>query len=141
MSGGYYSSSPRSEASMPFHLCFFLCILFTFVALSWYSNYEALIEGMLDQIKLGLMVSPLLLLLALHLLSYAETPRRHRRGGLSSFIPLPERDSFNRAGTTPWGVGFLLVFLFFMVSYQSSLQERWFPLLGMILIVYQYIYR
>ncbi|XP_062077509.1 uncharacterized protein LOC133782278 [Humulus lupulus] len=129
MAGGYYSSPPRSEASMPLHLCFFLSILFMFVGLSWYSNYESLLESALDQIKLVLMVSPLILLLALHLLSNIETAGP-RRPGFSSFIPLPERGSLNRAGGTPWGVGFLLVFLFFMVSYQSSLQERWFPLLS-----------
>jgi hypothetical protein len=39
------------------------------------------------------------------------------------FFPLP-------AGGTPWAVGFLLVFLFFMITDHSSLQERWFPLLS-----------
>lgn len=123
--GGYYS---RSEPCMPLHLCFFLCILFMFVGFSWYSNYESVIESVLDQIKLVLMVSPLVLLLAVHLLASVEG--RARRAGFSTFIPLPEKDSLHRAGGTPWGVGFLLVFLFFMISYQSSLQERWFPLLS-----------
>lgn len=125
---GYYSSSSRSEASLPLHLCFFFLILLMFVGFSWYANYESVLEDALDQIKLVLMVSPLLLLLVVHLLSNFESGAR--RAGFSSFIPLPDKDSLHRAGGTPWGVGFLLVFLFFMVSYQSSLQERWFPLLS-----------
>ncbi|CAN0907558.1 hypothetical protein LINGRAHAP2_LOCUS24861 [Linum grandiflorum] len=41
-----------------------------------------------------------------------------------------ERDSLHRAGGSPWGVALLLVFLLFMISYQSSFQERWFPLIS-----------
>jgi hypothetical protein len=43
-------------------------------------------------------------------------------------MPFPERDSLHRAGGSPWGVALLLVFLLFMISYQSSFHERWFPL-------------
>lgn len=117
MSNGYNNSSP-----LPLHLCFFLLILFTFVGITWYINYESIFEGLFDQIKLFLMVSPLLLLLAVHLLSAFETS--------FFYIPLPDRDSFHRAGGTPWGVGLLLVLLFFMISYQSDFRERWFPLLS-----------
>ncbi|XAR63382.1 hypothetical protein NMG60_11023295 [Bertholletia excelsa] len=69
---------------VPFHLCFFLLILFMFVSVCWYANYESIFEG----------------------------------------------DLFHRASGTPWGVGFLLVLLFFMISYQFAFQERWFPLLS-----------
>lgn len=123
MAEEYYSSS-KSEPALPLHLCFFLVVLLMFVGFTWYINYESVLEGVMDQVKLVLMVSPLLLLLVVHWLSNDE------RRAFNSFIPLPEKDSFHRAGGTPWGVGFLLVFLFFMISYQSSLQERWFPLLA-----------
>ncbi|KAL2234251.1 uncharacterized protein LOC105168494 [Sesamum indicum] len=113
----------NSPSPMPLHLCFFLFILFTFVAITWYINYESIFEGLFDQIKLILMVSPLLLLLAVHLLSTLEKSSFF-------FIPLPEQDSLHRAGGTPWGVGLLLVLLFFMISYQSDFRERWFPLLS-----------
>ncbi|KAL5549581.1 hypothetical protein UlMin_004812 [Ulmus minor] len=93
---------------------------------SWYINYESLIEGVMDQVKLLLMVSPLLLLLVVHFLANDQ----RRVSLMNGLIPLPEKDSLHRAGGTPWGVGFLLVFLLFMISYQSSLQERWFPLLA-----------
>lgn len=121
------SSSYSSQPPLPVHLCFFLLILLMFVGLSWYINYEPVLESMLDQVKLFLSVSPLLLLLLVHLLSNDDY-RYGRR--LSDYIPSPEKDSLHRAGGTPWGVGFLLVFLFFLISYHSYFQERWFPLLS-----------
>ncbi|MED6125160.1 hypothetical protein PIB30_066029 [Stylosanthes scabra] len=118
-------SGQNSEPSFPLHLCFFLLTLFMLFGFTWYLNYEPIMESLMDQLKLALMVSPLVLLLVLHLVT------NYGDGGLlSSLIPLPERDSLHRAGGTPWGVGLVLVVLLFMVSYQSSFQERWFPLLS-----------
>lgn len=128
----YYSSSSSSgheshvhhHQPLPLHLCCFLGVLLMFIAFSWYINYEPVLESMFDQLKLVVMVSPLLLLLAVHLLS-SDMGRQ-----FSSLIPLPEKDSLHRAGGTPWGVASLLVFFFFMISYQSHFHERWFPLLS-----------
>ncbi|KAF3555350.1 hypothetical protein F2Q69_00011543 [Brassica cretica] len=108
---------------VPLHLCVFVLILLMFVTISWYASYEPVIEGFTDQLKLALMASPLLLLLAVHFLSNGEGG-----GMVTSLLPLNERESLYRAGGTPWGVAFMLVFLFFMVSYRSQFQERWFPL-------------
>ncbi|WOG95673.1 hypothetical protein DCAR_0415000 [Daucus carota subsp. sativus] len=118
------SSSSHSQQPMPIHLYFLLLILFMFLSFSWYMNFESLFEGFFDQIKLGLILSPLLLLLALHVLSNFDTTWS------SFFVPLPEQDSFQRAGGTPWGVGFALALLLFLLSYQSDFRERWFPLLS-----------
>nr|KYP59044.1 hypothetical protein KK1_014470 [Cajanus cajan] len=96
-----------------------------FLGFSWYSNYESIVESIMDQVKLVLMVSPLLLLLVLHFFSnYAS-----HGGFFSSLVPLPQRETLHGGAGTPWGVALLLVLLLFMVSYQSSFQERWFPLL------------
>ncbi|KAI4333217.1 hypothetical protein L6164_018054 [Bauhinia variegata] len=122
----YSSSSSNSEPTLPLHLCFFLLTLCMFLGFTWYSSYEGIVEGLIDQVKIVLMVSPLLLLLTVHLLSNYGAGR----GILSSLIPLPEKESLHRAGGTPWGVGLVLVLLLFMISYQSSFQERWFPLLS-----------
>ncbi|KAL6000879.1 hypothetical protein ACLOJK_006606 [Asimina triloba] len=122
MANGYYSS-PNYFQPPPLQLCFFLFILLSFVGLHFYLSYEPILEDFFDQLKLILIVSPLLLLLVVHFLSSEERRR------LPFLVPLPERDSFHRAGGSPWGVAFLLVFLLFMISYQTSLHERWFPLL------------
>ncbi|KAK4738358.1 hypothetical protein R3W88_002055 [Solanum pinnatisectum] len=118
MGDNYSSSHPPS-----IHLCFFFLVLFMFVSVTWYINYESIFEGIMDQFKFLLMLSPLVLLLIVHLLSNFEK-------SLIFNIPLPEQDSFHRAGATPWGIGFLLVLLLFMISHHSDLRERWFPLLS-----------
>ncbi|KAL1307911.1 hypothetical protein HN51_049815 [Arachis hypogaea] len=104
--------------SFPLHLCFFMFILFFVLVFSWYINYESKFEDLLVQVKILLALVPLILLLIVHCLSSESFP-----------IPLPEeRESLHRAGGSPWGVALLLVFLFFMMAYQSSFHERWFPL-------------
>ncbi|XP_008461231.1 uncharacterized protein LOC103499879 [Cucumis melo] len=118
------ANTGHSQPTFPLHLCFFFLILLMFLSFSWYSNYESAVEDVFDQLKLLLIVSPLLLLLLVHWLSNTKN------GHLPSLIPLPEKNSLHRAGGTPWGVGFLLVLLLFMISYQSYFQERWFPLLS-----------
>ncbi|KAJ0094145.1 hypothetical protein Patl1_17306 [Pistacia atlantica] len=109
--------------ALPLHFCFFFLTLVMFIGFQWYINYEPVMESIFDQVKLYLIISPLVILLAVHWLSNYETRFSH-------LIPMPERDSLHRAGGTPWGVGFVLVLLFFMISYHSQFQERWFPLLS-----------
>ncbi|CAN1184300.1 hypothetical protein LINPERPRIM_LOCUS8387 [Linum perenne] len=133
METGYYYSNNNYYSSywdylfsnitcIPLHLYFFMIILISVLGFSWYINYESVLEDLMNQIKFFLILSPLLLLLLLHCLSGT---RRF------SFLDLfPERDSVHRAGGSPWGVALLLVFLLFMISYQSSLHERWFPLIA-----------
>ncbi|CAJ2659013.1 unnamed protein product [Trifolium pratense] len=118
------ATTQNSQSTLPLHLCFFLLTLLIFLGFSWYSNYESIIESIMDQVKMFLMISPLLLLFVVHFLS------NYGDGIFSSMIPLPEKESLHRAGGTPWGVGLFLVVLLFMISYQSSFQERWFPLLS-----------
>ncbi|KAJ4724090.1 Oxidoreductase/transition metal ion-binding protein [Melia azedarach] len=123
MARNYYNSSYLDyiySFSLPLPLFLFTLILFFVLGFSWYINYESVFEDFINQVKFFLMLSPLLLLLLVHCLS----------GGFQFFVPLPaEKDSLHRAGGSPFGVAALLVFLLFMVSYQSSLHERWFPLI------------
>lgn len=108
--------------SVPLPLCFFVFVLFLFLGLSWYASYESMLEDFFNQLRLILIVSPLLLLLIVHWLSSGDDHQR-----VPFIIPLPERDSLHRAGGSPWGVACLLVFLLFMISYHSTFQELWFP--------------
>ncbi|KAK9065387.1 hypothetical protein SSX86_016770 [Deinandra increscens subsp. villosa] len=113
-----------SESSpLPIHLCFFLTILFMFVSFSWYSSYESMFEGLFDNLKLVFIASPVLLLVVLQLVSAFDTT------GRSPFFVAQDGDS-PIGGSVPWGVGLVLVLLFFLVSYQSDLRERWFPILS-----------
>ncbi|XP_076940705.1 uncharacterized protein LOC143609985 [Bidens hawaiensis] len=112
-----------SESSpLPIHLCFFLIILFMFVSFSWYSTYESMFEGLFDNLKLAFIASPVLLLLVLQLISIFDTTGRS-----PFFVPV---DADSPTGSVPWGVGLVLVLLFLLLSYQSDLRERWFPMLS-----------
>ncbi|KAK1301344.1 hypothetical protein QJS10_CPB12g01516 [Acorus calamus] len=115
-----YNNSP----TIPTHLFFFLFTLLAFMGLSWYVNYESVLEGLMNQLKLAMILSPLVLLLVVHFMSSDD-------GRRSPFVGvLPERDALHRAGGSPWGVGLLLMVLLVMVSYQSEVHQRWFPLLS-----------
>ncbi|KAK3409690.1 uncharacterized protein LOC104422297 [Eucalyptus grandis] len=122
---GYYSYYADYLSLPPLHLCFFVGVLFLVLGFSWYINYESVVEDMMSQLKLFLMLCPVVLLLLVHFLSNEADRNR-----VPFFLAMPEQDSLHRAGGSPWGVAAVLVFLIFMVSYQSSLQERWFPLLS-----------
>jgi len=117
------SSHPQSSPPPSLHLLFFLLTLLLFIALSCYFNYESELDSIMEQLRLLLIASPLVLLLAVHWLSSGEDGRRT----VPFFLSLPEeREAFHRAGGSPAGVGLLLALLLLMVSYQSYFQERWF---------------
>ncbi|TYJ20742.1 hypothetical protein E1A91_A08G017200v1 [Gossypium mustelinum] len=102
----------------PLHLCFFIIILFFVLGLSWYINYESKLEDLTIQLKLFLLLVPVVLLLLVHCLS-AES--------LDFVVPFPDQDSLHRAGGSPWRVALVLVVVIYMISYQSYFHERWFP--------------
>ncbi|KFK26239.1 hypothetical protein AALP_AA8G221300 [Arabis alpina] len=117
----YYGSSYLDYISLPDpHVCFFFMVVFFVLSLTWYLNYESVLEDTMNQLKLVFMLSPLFLLLLVHFFS----------GGLSFYVPWPEQDSIHRAGASPWGIAAVLVVILFMVSYQSGIQEMWFPFGG-----------
>ncbi|XP_010535905.1 PREDICTED: uncharacterized protein LOC104811059 [Tarenaya hassleriana] len=119
MARSIYNSSYLEYISVPNpHLLFFIVVVFFVFSLSCYLNYESVLDDALNQLKLFVMLSPVLLLLLLHFFS----------GGLSFFVPWPEQDSIHRAGGSPWGVAAVLAVILVMVSYQSYFHERWFPL-------------
>ncbi|KAI3414740.1 uncharacterized protein J3R85_015913 [Psidium guajava] len=117
-----YYYSYLEDFSLPLHLCFFVLVLFLVMGFSWYINYENMFQDLVAQVRLFLMLCPVLLLLAVHFLS-AQDRRR-----VPLIISLPEKESLHQAGGSPWGVALLVVFLLFIISHQSSFHERWFPL-------------
>ncbi|KAM0002215.1 hypothetical protein Hdeb2414_s0337g00871431 [Helianthus debilis subsp. tardiflorus] len=110
------------QLSIPIHFFIFLCVIFIFMCVTWYVNYESKVESFMRNVKIFLLLTPVVILVIVHWLSSRE------RSWLPLLVPLPEKDSFHRAGGSPWGVAIVLVFLMYMVSYKSSFHERWFPL-------------
>ncbi|KAL5563956.1 hypothetical protein UlMin_033703 [Ulmus minor] len=116
--GNNYDYSYWDYFSIPSHLLFFMFILFFVLSFTWYVNYESKFEDFINNAKFFVLMVPLYLLL----LIYCFT------SGLTYLMPSSEGESLHRAGGSPWGVALLLVFLFYMISYQSSFHDRWFPL-------------
>ncbi|CDP13149.1 unnamed protein product [Coffea canephora] len=122
----YYRSSYNhylQYLSLPIHFFFFLLVVFLFLVFTWYINYENKYEDILQELKLVLLIFPVILLLVVHWLSRGE----YSESG-PSVTSSPEEDSPHRVGGSPVGVALLLIFLLFMVSHHTSFQERWFPL-------------
>jgi hypothetical protein len=123
MAHNYYYHHYTNEPPFPFQLLLFLLILVLPIFLSWFSNCESIIERVLDHLRLTIMLLPLVLLIAVHVLSSYD-PR-----GVPFSVFLSQRESIHRAGGSPWGLGVVLVIVLFMISHQSYFHESWFPLL------------
>ncbi|KAL2239194.1 UNVERIFIED_CONTAM: hypothetical protein Sindi_0560600 [Sesamum indicum] len=121
----YYNSSYYDYLqyfSLPIHFFFLIAVVFLFLIFTWYINYESMFEDLMDNFKICLMVFPVVLLLFVHWLSSEDRER------VPFYLSFPEKDALHRVGGSPLGVAVLLVFLIFMISHRSSLQEKWFPL-------------
>jgi hypothetical protein len=117
--GGFMGTASVNSLP-PFQLLFFTLIVIFLIFISWYMTYESSMEDTRDRLKLFLMISPLLLLLAVRCLSKTGMP--------TIALPASEPNAIHRAGSSPWGVGLLLVVLLLMISYQSTFHDHWFPL-------------
>ncbi|XP_062217584.1 uncharacterized protein LOC133917737 [Phragmites australis] len=145
-SGGYYddhstayrynySPAPAPRATS-FHLCVFLATAALLGATSLYTRCESAVERLVDQVRLAVVLSPLLFLLAVQYWA-ATGARRARGGGLSSLLvghqswydgPGQQRDG--AGASSPWGVALVLALVLLLVSYQSCFQDMWFPLIS-----------
>lgn len=123
----YYNSSAYyydflQYLAVPIEFLFLLAVVLVFLILNWYINYDYMLEDIMDYIKMGLMLIPVLLLIILHLVS--RDPDQAPAFSLS----LPEKNSIHRIGGSPLGIGILLIFLIFMITHHSSFHDQWYPL-------------
>lgn len=139
-SAGYrysYSPAPQPPRATSFHLCVFLATAALLGGTSLYSRYESAVETMVDQVRVAVVLSPLLFLLAVQY--WAATSRRRASGGgggLSSLLVAPlvgdqpfyDGRGYQRDASSPWGVAMVLALVLLLVSYQSCFQDIWFPL-------------
>jgi hypothetical protein len=133
-----YSPAPQPPRPTSFHLCVFLVTAALLGGTSVYSRCESAVESLVDQVRLAVVLSPLLFLLAVQY--WAATSRRRASGsGLSSLLvaPLVEgqpgydaRGYYQRDASSPWGVALVLALVLLLVSYQSCFQDLWFPLIS-----------
>ncbi|PSS14513.1 BLOC-1-related complex subunit like [Actinidia chinensis var. chinensis] len=78
-----------------------------------YVVYDAVMSTAAELLQRLLVISPLLLVIAVHWLSSA-----HR---LNIPVPGSEPNAIHRAGGSPWGIAIVLLLLVLLISYQPSL--------------------
>ncbi|ESW30769.1 hypothetical protein PHAVU_002G181000 [Phaseolus vulgaris] len=80
-----------------------------------YIVYDAIMATASELLQRLLVISPLFLIIIVHWLST----------GTQISFPMPgsEPSAIHRAGGSPWGVAFVLLLLFFLISYQPSLHD------------------
>ncbi|KAG2675705.1 hypothetical protein I3760_12G017900 [Carya illinoinensis] len=78
-----------------------------------YVIYDAIMATVSDFMQRLMVISPLLLVIAIHWLSTG----RHL---ISLPIPGSEPGAIHRAGGSPWGLTFVLLLLFFLISHHIT---------------------
>uniref|UniRef100_A0A0D9WN29 Uncharacterized protein n=1 Tax=Leersia perrieri TaxID=77586 RepID=A0A0D9WN29_9ORYZ len=121
------------------HVFLLLATLVLVATWTLYARCEEAVESLIDQLRVFLILSPLLLIVGVQLWAAASD-----RGGGGGIMYLLARlmgdgggDNYYYYGrwhgggaSSPWGVALVLVLVLFLVSYQSSFQNWWFPLLS-----------
>ncbi|KAK4607986.1 hypothetical protein RGQ29_001704 [Quercus rubra] len=111
----YIKSAPRSRASsLSLSEMWLLMAAIIFICgFVGYVIYDAVMATAAELLQRLLVISPLLLVIAVHWLST----------GSHFNLPMPgsEPGAIHRAGGSPWGVAFVLLLLLFLISYQPSL--------------------
>lgn len=107
---------------VPYPVFLILGVISIFLSISWFISYESIVEAAEEQMSWVLLVIPLLLLLAVHLVSSVEN------SGIFYSSPHSYRyRSHHRPqeGSSPWGVAALIVLLLVLVQYQSVFHDSW----------------
>lgn len=107
----------------PHRPLFFLCIVGIGLAVPWCFSSEPAIEDVTQQLRFGVMLLPLLLLLALKFMSSTTAEN------FSWILPPSEPSSIHKVGGSPWGIGIILIIILSMIWYHSSVLESWHPMM------------
>ena len=106
------SNMGASENWVLMTFMFLLCGLFGYII------YDAVMVTAAELLQRLLMISPLLIIIAVHWLSTMPSS-----SCLSFLLPGSNPGDIHRAGGSPWGVAVVLVIIFVLISYQPSLQS------------------
>lgn len=114
--GGYDTSSCSSRRQ---NYWSFKALLIMLCFLIGYIIYDVIMATAAELFQRLLIISPLLIIFVVHWLSPTSTAPPS--SSLVGFLfPGSDPDDIHRAGGSPWGVAFLLIVLFFLISYQPS---------------------
>ncbi|KAJ8767571.1 hypothetical protein K2173_017915 [Erythroxylum novogranatense] len=108
---------------LPYPVLLILAVLFVFLGMSWFFNYEEMEETVEVQANWVLFVTPVLLLLLVRWLSCIETPDMFY--ALSPWERRRRTHHLPSEGTSPWVVAAFIVLLLVLVQFQSSFLDSW----------------
>lgn len=103
---------------IPLMVIFGLVVLL--MCLATYSDYKAQAERTVIGFKLLLFLSPVLIILMVHLMIVSNRWFYYVRGSR------PVSESINQEGSSPWGLVLVVLLLLVLVYYHSSIQSTWF---------------
>ncbi|KAI3989462.1 hypothetical protein MKX01_022737 [Papaver californicum] len=108
---------------LPYPVLIILSVISIFLGISWYYNYEDVIEETEEQIGWVVKASPVVILIIVQWLSTIENPERFFAS--SPYERRRRTHSLPSEGAQPWIVAAIIVLLLVMVSYQSTFQDGW----------------
>ncbi|XVF67869.1 hypothetical protein PTKIN_Ptkin10aG0156500 [Pterospermum kingtungense] len=112
-----------SLSPLPYPVLLILAVTSIFLGISWYVNYESVLETTEEQLSWGLFALPVVLLLLARWLSSMETS--DMLFGSSPWERRRRTHHLPSEGSSPWGVAAFIVLLLVLVQYQSVFRESW----------------
>ncbi|XP_022725160.1 uncharacterized protein LOC111281770 [Durio zibethinus] len=108
---------------LPYPVLLILAVTSIFLGISWYVNYESVLETVEEQMSWVLFATPLVLILLARWLSSMEASDM-----LFSSSPWERRRQTHRrpsGDSSPWVVATFIVLLLILVQYQSVFRGSW----------------
>uniref|UniRef100_A0A2P2QLY8 Uncharacterized protein n=1 Tax=Rhizophora mucronata TaxID=61149 RepID=A0A2P2QLY8_RHIMU len=117
---GWVERTLASISLPPFPLLAIFLIIFLLLSVSSYVKYKSQMQYTLVKLKLFLFFLPVILIFVARLVSKCQ----------SFFFPRTKAEygSGNRTWDLPWGVALLVLVLLVMISYRSTFQSMWSPI-------------
>ncbi|KAK8944761.1 hypothetical protein KSP39_PZI008494 [Platanthera zijinensis] len=140
MAYGYGRRDPSvfdalTASPLPYPVLFILLTVFLLLSVSWFFNYEDMLQSAEGQMSVALLLTPLALLLLIRLLASSDS-LFDGGGFLGFFLPYDHRNRrrFNESAlsqdagsASPWGVAVAVVVLLVMASFRSTFEDMWGP--------------
>ncbi|XWS55052.1 hypothetical protein CRYUN_Cryun10bG0142000 [Craigia yunnanensis] len=112
-----------SLSPLPYPVLLILAVMSVFLGISWYVNYESVLETTGEQLSWVLFATPVVLIILARWLSsmepsdmlFGSSPWERRR-------QIYHRPS---EGSSPWAVAAFIVLLLILLQYQSVFRESW----------------
>ncbi|KAJ1692934.1 hypothetical protein LUZ63_009632 [Rhynchospora breviuscula] len=112
---------------LPYPVILILFMVFFFLSVSWFFNFEDFMEEAEEQLSWILLAVPIVLIMLIKWLSSMDS----FDGFLGFFYPNHRNHRVNYlqndGGSSPWGVAALVVLVLILASFHSTFEDMWRP--------------